>query len=51
MLVKDVAIMIGVSEQWVRKLISSKTLKAKRVGRDWVVSASSVRQYQDSKNK
>ncbi|ACG60323.1 hypothetical protein phiPLPE_01 [Iodobacter phage PhiPLPE] len=49
MLVKEVAETLGVSEQWVRKLIGSGSIKAKRVGRDWSVSAASVRKYYLSK--
>ncbi len=37
---------LGVTVDWINKLIRAGHLKARRIGRDWLVDAESVARYQ-----
>ena len=51
MTVKDAAMLLGCTVQWVRMLIKDGSLSARRHGRDWVVSKASVDKYLAKKAK
>lgn len=43
---QEVAIRLGFTPQWVRKLCEAGRLKAEKLSRDWLIDPKSVEQYE-----